>query len=135
MDTHTEKLKQKGYRMTQSRTSIIELFENTESPLAAKALHKMLERIGVNVNITTVYREVEFLLGENIIEKVPLHDTELHYELKGRPHHHHVLCTSCGLIEDISLESEKILLDEAHSASPFQIKRHSIAFFGECGRC
>lgn len=121
--------------MTQARSAIIELMENTERPISAKSIHSMLERIGVKVNVTTVYREIEFLLKENIIEKVPLKDTELHYEMKGRPHHHHLMCTECGTIEDIELESEQSLLEEAHNTSNFMIKRHSIAFFGQCPKC
>lgn len=132
---HIDTIKQKGHRMTQARQAIIELMERTERPISAKSIHTMLERIGVNVNVTTVYREIEFLLRENIIEKVPLKDTELHYEMKGRPHHHHLMCTECGTIEDIELESEQTLLEEAHTMSNFMIKRHSIAFFGQCPKC
>ncbi len=130
-----EQLKDKGHRITQARSAIIELLENTDRPTSAKALHTMLERIGIRVNVTTVYRELDFLLAENIIEKVPLKDTELHYEMKGRPHHHHLLCTICGNIEDISLESEHVLLDEAHTVSSYQINRHSLAFYGKCPKC
>lgn len=130
-----EQLKDKGHRITQARSAIIELLENTARPTSAKALHTMLERIGIRVNVTTVYRELDFLLSENIIEKVPLKDTELHYEMKGRPHHHHLLCTTCGNIEDISLESEHVLLEEAHLVSSYQINRHSLAFYGKCPRC
>ncbi|MBP9691226.1 transcriptional repressor [Candidatus Woesebacteria bacterium] len=132
---HLEEIKGKGHRITQARASILELFENTDRPIEAKALHTMLTRIGVQVNVTTVYREIEFLLKENIIEKVPLKDTELHYEMKGRPHHHHLMCTDCGKIEDMTLESEKNLLEEAHTLSKYHIKRHSIAFFGKCPTC
>lgn len=130
-----EQLKEKGHRITQARSAIIELLENTDRPISAKSLHIMLERIGIKVNVTTVYREIEFLLAENIIEKVPLKDTELHYEMKGRPHHHHLLCTECGNIEDIALESEHVLLEEAHTVSSYNINRHSLAFYGKCPKC
>jgi Fe2+ or Zn2+ uptake regulation protein len=132
---HLEEIKEKGHRITQARAAILDLFENTDRPIEAKAIHTMLAKIGIRVNVTTVYREIEFLLKENIIEKVPLKDTELHYEMKGRPHHHHLMWTECGKIEDLTLESEKNLLDEAHSVSKYQIRRHSIAFFGKCPNC
>ncbi len=132
---HHEKIKQDGHRMTQARSSIIELLESTPSPISAKGLHTMLERIGVHVNVTTVYRELDFLLEQNIIEKVPLKDSEVLYEMKGRPHHHHLLCTKCGDIQDISLESEHVLLEEARQSSAYQIKAHALAFYGYCKRC
>ena len=94
---HITKLQEKGFRMTQARSSIINLLENTDHPLTASSIHKILKRIGVTTNITTVYREIEFLLKERIIEKIPLLDNELHYEITGRAHHHHLFCTSCSI--------------------------------------
>lgn len=134
-NNNIDHLKEKGHRITQARSAIIDLLENMDRPISAKSLHTMLDRIGISVNVTTVYREIDFLLAENIIEKVPLKDTELHYEMKGRPHHHHLLCTKCGDIEDIALESERILLEEAHTVSSYHINRHSLAFYGKCPKC
>ncbi|PIZ62986.1 hypothetical protein COY16_03105 [Candidatus Roizmanbacteria bacterium CG_4_10_14_0_2_um_filter_39_13] len=132
---HISKLQEKGFRMTQARSSIINLLENTDHPLTASSIHKILKRIGVTTNITTVYREIEFLLKERIIEKIPLLDNELHYEITGRAHHHHLFCTSCSSIKDIVLQSEKGLLEEVHDASSYDITRHSLAFFGTCPDC
>lgn len=132
---HITRLKNKGYRITAARSSIISLFEKNLKPVSPTSIHNILQKIGVFVNITTVYREIDFLLENNIIEKVPLKDSELYYELKDREHHHHLMCSDCGVIEDIVLESEKTLLEEAHSLSNFEINRHSIAFFGKCKKC
>lgn len=130
-----ENLKNKGYRITKTRQAMVEIFESTKHPVEAKTVHSMLKKLGYHVNITTVYREIDFLLAENIIEKVPLKDTELHYELKGRNHHHHLMCVSCGDIEDIELKNEYLILEEAHKSSGFKINRHSLAFFGKCPKC
>jgi Fur family ferric uptake transcriptional regulator len=128
-------LRQKGFRITQARTAILELFENTKKPISASSIHSMLLRLGVNVNITTVYREIEFLVEKEILEKIPLKDSELYYELKDREHHHHLLCTSCGTIEDIALKSEKKLLEEVQNSTKYSINRHNISFFGYCPKC
>ncbi|KKQ38169.1 MAG: Fe2+/Zn2+ uptake regulation protein [Candidatus Roizmanbacteria bacterium GW2011_GWA2_37_7] len=132
---HLLLLQKKGFRMTQARSSILNLLENTDHPLTATSIHKILKRIGVSTNITTIYRELEFLLEQKIIEKIPLFDTELHYEISGRTHHHHLMCTSCGSIQNIVLQSEKGLLEEMHNISTYDIRRHSLAFFGTCPDC
>jgi len=121
--------------MTHARSSIINLLENTNHPLTVSSIHKILKRIGISINITTVYREIEFLLARKIIEKVPLLDNELHYEITGRAHHHHLFCTSCSSIKDIVLQSEQGLLEEVHKISSYDITRHSLAFFGICPDC
>ena len=132
---HIEKIQKEGHRITQARSAIVDLLENTATPISTKALHTMLSRIGIQTNITTVYRELEFLVELNIVEKVPLKDTELYYEIKGRPHHHHLVCTSCGNIEDISLKTESMLLEEAHAVSSYRIQHHSLTFYGQCPQC
>jgi len=128
-------LQNKGHRITESRSAIINLLEHTDHPLTAKAIHKILDRVGTRVNITTVYREIEFLLDKKILVKVPLLDNELHYEINGPEHHHHAMCTVCGTIYQIKLESEQNLLEEAHHKIAFDIQRHSLAFFGICPSC
>jgi len=129
------KLSNKGFRMTQARQTIVNLLDNSDHPMTARSIHKTLIKIGSKVNITTVYRELDFLLSQNIIIKVPLLDNELHYEINSGEHHHHLLCQSCGQIQNLVLNSEKKLLEEAHSFSGFEIKRHSLAFFGTCQNC
>ncbi|MDB2533017.1 transcriptional repressor, partial [Candidatus Actinomarina sp.] len=55
-------------------------------------------------------------------------------------HHHHVFCTNCGEVEDITLSEvfEKQLSDEIsniHKTSKYLIKEHTLELIGLCSDC
>jgi len=128
-------LQGKGFRITSARSAIINLLESTPHPITVNGIHKLLKKVGTEVNITTVYREIEFLLSQQIINKIQLFDTELHYEMSDRAHHHHIVCTDCKMIEDLKIDSEKDILDEACSNTRYKISTHSLTFYGLCPTC
>lgn len=128
-------LKSQGYRITQARAALINLLEQTSHPVTAQAISRILKKIGMSVNITTVYREIEFLLSHGIIETVPLVPHELHYELAGRPHHHHILCVTCGTIQDVRMDTEQELIHVAQHTTSYKIRSHTLTFYGVCPTC
>lgn len=135
MTDHISILKSKNFRITQARSSIISVFNNSDYPLTAANIYKLLRRIGLKVNLTTIYREIEFLLSNKVIEKIPLLDTELHYAILTSEHRHYILCESCGEITALQIKSEKNMLEEVHKISTYNIKRHTLVFFGICPNC
>ena len=127
--------------MTPGRRALIEILGKSDSPLSVVELQTALERRGLKVNKTTIYRELQFLCRENLAEVVQFTDRQKRYELmhNGSQHHHHVVCTRCGLVEEIGLVAvEKLLAPlEKRLASKINFKsvRHSLEFFGRCGGC
>ena len=122
-------------RNTPTRKAILDLFETTNHPLSAVQMHKLLMRINIHANITTVYRELDFLLNNNMIYKIDLTGGTTFYESSERDHHHHVICTSCGGIQDVTIKDEENLLFNVQKPRDFTIQRHSLEFYGNCGSC
>jgi Fe2+ or Zn2+ uptake regulation protein len=87
------------------------------------------------VNKATIYREITFLLEQMIITVVHLSPDILHYELTGRLHHHHVVCTNCGKIEDINVKKEETLIEAVAKKTNFTINGHLLEFYGHCVDC
>ncbi len=129
-------LKQKKFKITKVRSGIITLFTQAKSPLAAKELLDYFHSIGLNINKTTVYRELAFLLGENIIKEIEFGEGQKRYELEDFKHHHHLICLKCRKVDDIELKTdlekeEKRFLKE----NGFKVVNHSLEFFGYCQNC
>lgn len=124
--------------MTKLRTAMIALFLKSSKPQAASAIMMALLKQGVSVNKTSVYRELEFLIGKGVIKTVNLSDEEMLYE-RADDHHHHIVCRECKTVEDVRTDAvEDILLGEEKiiaRKSEFSEIRHSLEFFGRCGRC
>lgn len=109
--------------------NVFKLISNSKLPVDASYLIKKLK-----VNKTTVYRQIEKLLSENVIIEVELGDGKKRYELKNLDHHHHLVCKKCGNLEDIKLD-EKLILSEVAMKSNFKVENHSFEFFGICVNC
>lgn len=131
-------LKARGQRLTVARRGLISILEKAGHPLSAELLWAALAKSGLAVSKTTVYREIEFLLKEDIIRSVHLDDYTKHYELAVL-HHHHVVCMNCSKLVDVETEEIETYLEKLEKKFAkkinFKTVRHSLEFFGECGNC
>lgn len=131
-----KKIKSKGHRITKVRGLVAELFINSSEPLTAQDIILGLESLGLKVNKTTVYRELFFLLNNEIIKAIDFGDGVKRYELLGEEHHHHIICINCKKVEDVDLAAD-LEKDEAkiEKDKKFKILNHSLEFFGLCSNC
>ncbi len=131
-------LQDSGNRITPARGAIIDIFAKSSTPLTVELIRAALAKRKLPVNKTTVYREIEFLLGHGLIRVVRLDDSTKYYELISG-HHHHVVCTNCGRFEDVettAIEAYLTTLEKKLTKKiAFNSIKHSLEFFGECSAC
>ncbi len=83
---------------------------------------------------TTVYKNLEVLVQNNIISKVtPLHNSARFDAETGL--HHHAVCTKCRGIIDIPDEDFDSLSIPTQISSGFEVKNYKIQFEGICNSC
>lgn len=134
-DTFADLLRSAGLRATPGRIALLTTLEREQKPVTVQYLEK---RLRGSLNHVTLYRALEALTAAGIVMRADLGHDHAHYELlAGRPHHHHAVCTSCGLVEDIEVphtpSPEK---DAARRTKQFaEIQRYSLEFFGTCRTC
>lgn len=125
-----------GLRKTKTRLALFQALYEAPAPLSIKALVKLFERKGQNVDKTTVYREVEKLVGIGALRAVQLTPRTTSYELGSLDHHHHFVCTSCDLVTDVAFSEKSIEKTEALlGAEGFLVTSHTLEFFGLCKTC
>ncbi len=128
-------LKSQGYKATPVRQAIIEILLATDTPLAITELIANLSKKDLHPNKTTVYREIEFLKGLEILQEVEFGDGKKRYEISNT-HHHHVICINCKTIKDVSMDSDvDILGKKIMERMGFKPVGHSLEFFGICSNC
>lgn len=129
-------LRQKGHRLTPAKRATIEYFLNVKVPFSAQDLIEHLNKLGFNLNKTTVYRQLESFTSEEILGSVNLNDGVTRYELKHNECHHHIVCKECGKVSHIQLGDRiKTLQTELSLQSGFVIEEHMLEFFGKCIDC
>ncbi len=128
-------LKGLGSKITPGRVKILEVLGKEPKPLTIEELQK---KVGKGINEVTLYRNLELLADAGIVERSDLRHGHAHYELVvGRPHHHHIVCTNCGYVEDIELPHPTVSTKEALKRSKgfASVKDYSLEFFGLCKKC
>lgn len=130
------KLKSGGERITPVSEALLEIIFKNKKPLSSQEMLKELEKKGRAINKTTVYRQLEKLLKHNIVYEIQFEDRNRRYELVADDHHHHLVCTRCGKVEDISLPADLVNEEkEIWDKNKFKVARHSLEFFGLCEGC
>lgn len=129
-------LKQKKFKITRVRSGIVKLFTEAKSPLSAKDLLDFFHKTGIKINKTTVYRELTFLLSENIIKEIEFGEGQKRYEIEDFKHHHHLICLKCRKVVDIELKTD-LEKEETRflKEKGFKVINHSLEFFGYCTNC
>lgn len=120
-------------KITPARLGILEVLNHARMPLSIQQIKTELET--GEADIVTIYRTVSALQKINAVTQTRLNTKECVYELAG-DHHHHLVCTSCRRIEDVTLNDQfekyqKIITQQ----SGFKIMDHTLEFFGLCATC
>lgn len=127
-------LEQHNLRKTPSRIELLAIFLDTASPLDVSEIMRFLQERKVTIDQATVYRMLDSFVEHDIVTRLEFQEGKYRYELTGSEHHH-LICTSCAKIEDISDCNLAGIEAEIRLKKGFLVKRHSLEFFGLCANC
>jgi len=125
-------LRASGIRATSQRIALIAKLRAHTAPQSAESIARSLKR---SLDQATVYRGLQEFEKAGLVRRVQLKGTSL-YEAVGA-HHHHLICRSCGTIEDVDVclpksVSQKLLSSSKRFAS---VEDDALEFFGTCTLC
>ena len=130
-------LQKKSLKLTSQRRQILEkILEMDKTHFTADDLVNQFRNQRPRVSKATVYRSLSVMVEADILEEHQFGDSYKVYELsEGRPHHDHLICTSCGkILEFFNADMEK-LQDKVASSNGFHPTHHSQKIFGICAAC
>ncbi len=131
---HNEALKSSS-KITKARKALLTIFENNHLPLSELELRTKLAGMGVDVNKTTIYRQLSHLKECGSIREVNFGDGKKRFELHV-DHHHHLVCTNCKKVDEIRIENDMSQIEKKIIRNKkFVISGHSLEFFGLCNTC
>ncbi len=125
-----------GYKTRQRDTILGLLKNNTEHHLSCDEICEMLKNSGERVGATTVYRYLEKLYSEGVLQKYN-DDGRAKYtysetECRG---HFHLKCTECGCILCADCDFLKGLCSHISSDHGFSVVPSKTVFYGVCKEC
>jgi Fe2+ or Zn2+ uptake regulation protein len=136
--TAAERLRRDGQRYTSSRRALVEVLESTDRPLTIPELLSV--RAGIPQS--SAYRNLAVLERAGVVDRVVATDEFARYELAEdlTEHHHHLICSLCGSMEDFSVSPQlETSLEKAFAkvsaTAGFQTQYHRLDLVGVCPSC
>jgi len=136
--TIAERLAAAGQRYTFNRQSLVHVLCDAGKPLA------LTEVLTADPSLaqSSAYRNLVVLEEAGIVERVTATDEFARYELAEdlTGHHHHLLCSGCGAVDDFTLparveQTMEAALKTASRKSGFQPSHHRLDLVGLCTNC
>jgi Fur family transcriptional regulator, ferric uptake regulator len=105
------------------------------SDFTADGLWHDLQESEPHVGRATVYRAVDVLLGQGLLDRVAFANGTHRYRLCGGAHHHHVTCTRCHRVVEVDACLPPEVLSAIERNTDFALDGHALELFGRCAEC
>jgi len=124
----------KSYRQSKQRERILQLLRSTDRHPTADWLYGQLKKEFPHLSLGTVYRNLNILVEQDLVQKIHFGSTFDRFEANVNPHYH-LVCEHCGSVQDFEMPIYSDLNNRANRLTDFAIRRHRIEFFGICAKC
>ena len=133
------RLRELGVRYTNGRKAVVHALAAADGPRSAAELS---DEMAPPVPLSSLYRSLAVLEDSGIASP--------HYSIKGiaryelaewiAGHHHHLVCITCGGVEDVAMTGDQedrleALVADISSRASFTPINHALELEGRCARC
>jgi Fur family ferric uptake transcriptional regulator len=126
--------KNNGKSFTGVRIVILDILKSANSPLSPKQILSLIAT--KKPDLATIYRNLLLMESLGIIASVDLGEGFKRYEIiRTEGHGHHIVCRSCGKIENIEECGLQEMEKKIFRKIGFKIEKHRLEFFGVCAVC
>ena len=130
-----EELKSSGLKATLPRLKILEVFErSSRRHLAAEDVYRALLAEGADIGLATVYRVLVQFEQAGLLRRSNFESAKAVFELDRGEHHDHLVCLSCGLVEEFYDPEIEKRQREIAAARGFELQDHSLALYAPCSK-
>jgi Fe2+ or Zn2+ uptake regulation protein len=129
----TAALHARGMRVTPQRLVVHRALRELDRHVTADELLDAVTDRLPNVSLPTIYASLELLEELGMVRRVQRSGTTL-FDPRAEPHHH-LVCTTCGSVEDLEFELDSAPLEHAASDHGFHPERVEALVHGRCRDC
>ena len=131
-----DELKNTGLKATLPRLKILEIFPTgSQRHMTAEDVFRVLLNERSDIGLATVYRVLTQFEQAGILERSHFESGKAVYELNEGTHHDHLICTSCGKVEefyDAEIERRQQMIAKDKG---WIMQDHAMSLYGLCGEC
>jgi Fur family ferric uptake transcriptional regulator len=134
--SNIDELKNTGLKATLPRLKILEIFQGgKQRHMTAEDVFRVLLEERSDIGLATVYRVLTQFEQAGILSRSHFESGKAVYELNEGQHHDHLVCTSCGRLEefyDAEIEKRQQIVAKAKG---WILQDHAMSLYGLCADC
>ncbi|WP_343638117.1 ferric iron uptake transcriptional regulator [Roseateles sp.] len=129
----SDEIKNSGLKATLPRIKILEIFQTAQQRhMTAEDVYKALLDERADIGLATVYRVLTQFEQAGLLSRNHFESGKAVFELNEGHHHDHLVCLTCGFVEEfydpqIEERQHAIALERG-----FQLQEHSLALYANC---
>lgn len=133
--SHADELKSSGLKATLPRIKILEIFQTSDRRhLTAEDVFKLLLNEGSDIGLATVYRVLMQFEQAGILSRNHFESGKAVFELNEGKHHDHLVCVSCGRVEEFFDPEIERRQQEIATSRGYVLQDHALALYVICSR-
>src|SRR5712672_2348708 len=125
-------------RLTRQRRVILQVMDDAEQHLDVDQIFARAKEIDAGVHLVTVYRTIELLKKERLIDELDLlhlRGDRHYYETHGPRDHIHVACLQCGKVREFESRLYEQLKSQIEKAFAMKVTISRTEVGGYCAEC
>ena len=134
-----DELKSTGLKATLPRLKILELFQNSvasgERHLSADDVYRVLMNEHMDIGLATVYRVLTQFEQAGLLVRRNFESGKALYELNEGEPHDHLLCLSCGKVEEFTDPQIYERQTEIAEKYGYVLHERAMSLYGLCAEC
>ncbi|TKR22413.1 transcriptional repressor [Cellulomonas hominis] len=129
-----ELLRARGLRVTAPRLAVLGAVGDLPHADAETVLRRAREAVPT-VSVQAVYDVLHALTDVGILRRIEPAGHPARYERRVDDNHHHVVCRSCGAVDDVDCVIGEAPCLVPSSTSGFTVETAEVTFWGLCPAC
>lgn len=126
----------KEQRVTKQRLAVETAMRGLDDFVSAQELHRLLQDRGEKVSLATVYRIVQSMSEDGLLDVVRTTEGEAAYRhCEAEHHHHHLVCRVCGKGVEVEAPAVESWAAQVAAENGFTDATHTVEIHGLCPAC
>jgi Fur family transcriptional regulator, ferric uptake regulator len=123
----------RGTRQSEAVSSVL---DGLPGFCSAQQIHAELRQRGDNIGLTTVYRHLQVLSEDGLVDAIRDENGEtLYRRCRTDAHHHHLTCRRCGRSVEVEGKAVELWAEQVAADAGFTQVGHTFELSGLCPDC
>lgn len=127
-------LRRSGLRVTKQRTTVLEVVDAHQHCDATTVFTHSLAQLE-NVSRQAIYDCLNILTDAGLVRRIQPAGSVALYEILRGDNHHHVVCRSCGAVEDVACAVGSAPCLDPSEMHGFEVTEAEVNYWGRCPSC